>query len=159
MLGLMTSKVLGENTFAKSSIYSERITRGLRSFLPKPLLPSASLAEFKMSKEIQMGYLVAAKDLKDVTIDQFNYMSLWATGDSDSSVVDRAAGMNFSEYLSQSKTPDKFVVGYKTAVIQFVRAIAGLVGLSFGLILPCRNWILTSKTISSTNGLTKSIRI
>lgn len=131
MLGLMTSKVLGENTFAKSSIYSERITRGLRSFLPKPLLPSASLAEFKMSKEIQMGYLVAAKDLKDVTIDQFNYMSLWATEDSDSSVVDRAAGMNFSEYLSQSKTPDKFVVGYKTAVIQFVRAIAGTGGVVF----------------------------
>lgn len=131
MLGLMTSKVLGENTFAKSSIYSERITRGLRSYLPKPLLPSISLAEFKMSKEIQMGYLVAAKDLKNVTIDQFNYMSLWATGDDDSSVIDRAAGMNFSEYLSQSKVPDKFIVGYKTAVIQFVRAIAGTGGAVF----------------------------
>lgn len=40
MLGLMTSKVLGENTYAKSSLYSERITRGLRSFLPGPLQPS-----------------------------------------------------------------------------------------------------------------------
>lgn len=131
MLGLMTSKVLGENTYAKSSIYSERIARGLRSFLPKPLLPSISLAEFKMSKAIQMGYLVAAKDLKAVTIDQFNYMSLWATGDNESSTVDRAAGIHFSEYLSQSDTPDKFVVGYKTAVIQFVRAIAGTGGVVF----------------------------
>ena len=131
MLGLMTSKVLGENTYAKSSIYSERITRGLRSFLPSPLLPSISLAEFKMSKDIQMGYLVAAKDLKNVTIDQFNYMSLWATGDNDSSTIDRAAGLHFSEYLSQSKITDKFVVGYKTAVIQFVRAIAGTGGVVF----------------------------
>ncbi|MBZ3777271.1 hypothetical protein K9P40_09295 [Lentilactobacillus otakiensis] len=131
MLGLMTSKVLGENTYAKSSIYSERITRGLRSFLPSPLQPSVSLAEFKMSKPMQMGYLVAAKDLKHVTIDQFNYMSLWATGDDDSSVVNRAAGTEFSEYLSQSNAPDKFVVGYKTAVIQFVRAIAGTGGVVF----------------------------
>lgn len=131
MLGLMTSKVLGENTYAKSSIYSERISRGLRSFLPSPLQSSVSLAEFKMSKPMQLGYLVAAKDLKQVTIDQFNYMSLWATGDDDSSVLNRAAGNEFSEYLSQSNAPDKFVVGYKTAVIQFVRAIAGTGGVVF----------------------------
>lgn len=131
MLGLMTSKVLGENTYAKSSLYSERITRGLRSFLPGPLQPSVSLAEFKMSKPMQMGYLAAAKDLKHVSIDQFNYMSLWATGDDDSSVVNRAAGTQFSEYLSQSQAPEKYVVGYKTAVIQFVRAIAGAGGVVF----------------------------
>ena len=131
MLGLLTSKVLGENTYAKSSIYSERITRGLRSFLPGPLQPSVSLAEFKMSKPMQMGYLAAAKDLKHVSIDQFNYMSLWATGDDDSSVVNRAAGTQFSHYLSQSQAPDKYILGYKTAVIQFVRAIAGAGGVVY----------------------------
>lgn len=131
MLGLMTSKVLGENTYAKSSIYSERIARGLRSFLPRPLQPSISLAEFKVSKAIQMGYLVAVKDLKNVTIDQFNYMSLWATGDTDRSVINRAAGVHFSEYLSQTSDEAKFIVGYKTAVIQFVRAIAGAGGVVY----------------------------
>ncbi len=37
MLGLMTSKVLGENTYAKSSIYSERIARGLTIVFTPPV--------------------------------------------------------------------------------------------------------------------------
>lgn len=125
MIALMTSKLLGENTYAKSSIFSERMARGGQLFLDKPIEQSMSLAEFKLSKEVQMGYLVAVDDLRSVTLDQVHYMSLWATGQNDDTIVSRAAGNAFSVYLAQSTDQKKFVNGYKTAVIQFIRAIAG----------------------------------
>ncbi|KRL20251.1 hypothetical protein FC98_GL001797 [Lentilactobacillus kisonensis DSM 19906 = JCM 15041] len=125
MIALMTSKLLGENTYAKSSIYAERLARGGKEFLDRPIQQSMSLAAFKLSKEVQLGYLAAVNDLRSVSLDQVYYLSLWAMGSDNDQIINRGAGNSFSEYLAQSKDSRKFKRGYQTAVIQFIRAIAG----------------------------------
>ncbi|MDH5105643.1 hypothetical protein OQI89_07240 [Lentilactobacillus diolivorans] len=152
VLGLMASRLLGENSYAKSSIYSERLARGAREYLERPLKTSMSLAEFKMNKATQMGYLVAVKDLMDVSFDQFTAMTLWATGQNTAQVINRAAGSDYSTYLDQSTNPQRFTAGYRAAVIQFVRAVAGENGVigQFNQVLKALTF---SQQIALTNGL------
>lgn len=58
-----------------------------------------------------MGYLVAVDDLRSVTLDQVHYMSLWATGQNDDTIVSRAAGNAFSVYLAQSTDQKNLSMG------------------------------------------------
>lgn len=124
-IALMTSKLLGENTYAKSSINAERLARGEQRFLKRPIVSGMSLADFQLAKQSQLGYLVAVKDLQSVALDQVQAMVLWATGANNDEVINRAAGNAFSVYLAQSNDRHQFVRGYQTAIIQFVEAIAG----------------------------------
>ncbi|MFD1125398.1 hypothetical protein ACFQ22_08520 [Lentilactobacillus raoultii] len=142
LMGSVTSKLLGENTYAKSSIYAERIKRGAHSSLKFPLESGLSLADFKMTKPAQLGYLVAVKDLMVIDFNQFSFMVAWASGEETPEVVNRATGDAYAAYLAESSDEKRFTAGYQTAVIHFVQAIAGeggvvptildrLAGLSF----------------------------
>ncbi|MGP3641396.1 hypothetical protein [Lentilactobacillus hilgardii] len=125
LFGSVVSKLLGENTYAKSTIYSERIIRGAHSSLNHPLNAGLSLAEFKMAKSSQLGYLAAVKDLMTINFNQFSFMIAWATGEETPEIVNQATGRNYAAYLGESRDERQFTLGYQTAVIHFVQAISG----------------------------------
>lgn len=125
LVGSMASKLLGENTFAKSAIAAERVANGAHSSLDRPLDTGLALADFQLTKQSQLGYLIAVKDLMAVTFDQFTFMIEWAMGEQTPEIVNRAAGPGYHDYLRQVDDSQAFTAGYRTAVIHFVHAIAG----------------------------------
>lgn len=124
-IGIFTSRIFGENSYAKNRIFDERISHSQVVTGIQKLADGISLADFKLSKSAQMGYIIGLTDLQRLDLARLNFVSMWATGQQSDVVVNRAAGSLFSQWYQKNDNPQRFRQGYQTALIHFMSGITG----------------------------------
>ncbi|GAY72572.1 hypothetical protein [Lentilactobacillus kosonis] len=128
-IGIFTSRIFGENSYAKYQIFDERVSQSSVAIGIQKLVNGIPLADFKLSKSAQLGYVAALADLQEVGFSRVYFVSLWATGQNDDVVINRAAGQEFANYIQEVDDKDRFIIGYQTALIHFMNGITGDKGI------------------------------
>ena len=124
-IGIFTSRIFGENSYAKAQIFDERVSRSHVVAGIQKLVNGMAMADFKMSTSAQLGYVAALADIQGLSFTQFYFVSLWVTGNDDDIVVNRAVGDNFAYSIQEVEDSRKFTLGYQTALVHFMNAFIG----------------------------------